>query len=332
MATTRYTGAEEDPGGNLSHRGDQPAGRFHAGRFQRPAQTHRADRRGLCRPGDCAQCGPHRAEGFRFQPRAAEEGRRAGIDKCRYSGGVRRRGDGQGVVVDHRRPHGQAGLVSPSPSAPMSALALCPSSGSAPTAQKKKYLPLLASGEWVGAYALSESSSGSDAMNARTKRRALRRRHALPAQRREDVDHQRLVCRCFRDLCQGGWRKVHGLHRRAHLSRLQLGPGGAQARHSRLLHLSADSQRLPGSGGERTRRGRQGSDNRLQHPERGTLQAGRGLRGRCAHLPRKFHQVGKGAQGLRQIHRRVRHGARDAGRHRHRHLCRRGAGLSHRRA
>ncbi|MDR3764172.1 MAG: acyl-CoA dehydrogenase family protein [Acidobacteriota bacterium] len=36
-------------------------------------------------------------------------------------------------------------------------------------AQKKKYLPLLASGEWVGAYALSESSSGSDAMNARAK-------------------------------------------------------------------------------------------------------------------------------------------------------------------
>jgi butyryl-CoA dehydrogenase len=30
-------------------------------------------------------------------------------------------------------------------------------------------LPKLASGEWVGAYALSESSSGSDAMNARTK-------------------------------------------------------------------------------------------------------------------------------------------------------------------
>jgi butyryl-CoA dehydrogenase len=35
--------------------------------------------------------------------------------------------------------------------------------------QKKKYLPRLASGEWIGAYALSESSSGSDAMNARTK-------------------------------------------------------------------------------------------------------------------------------------------------------------------
>jgi alkylation response protein AidB-like acyl-CoA dehydrogenase len=35
--------------------------------------------------------------------------------------------------------------------------------------QKKKYLPRLASGEMVGAYALSESTSGSDAMNSRTR-------------------------------------------------------------------------------------------------------------------------------------------------------------------
>jgi butyryl-CoA dehydrogenase len=34
--------------------------------------------------------------------------------------------------------------------------------------QKKKYLPKLASGEFIGAYALSESTSGSDALNART--------------------------------------------------------------------------------------------------------------------------------------------------------------------
>ena len=37
--------------------------------------------------------------------------------------------------------------------------------------QKKKYLPGLASGEKVGAYALSESSSGSDALNCRTQAR-----------------------------------------------------------------------------------------------------------------------------------------------------------------
>src|SRR5215471_13042566 len=35
--------------------------------------------------------------------------------------------------------------------------------------QKKKYLPKLASGEVVGAYALSESSSGSDALNCRAR-------------------------------------------------------------------------------------------------------------------------------------------------------------------
>jgi alkylation response protein AidB-like acyl-CoA dehydrogenase len=36
-------------------------------------------------------------------------------------------------------------------------------------AQKEKYLPRLASGEWIAAYALSEASSGSDAMNLRTR-------------------------------------------------------------------------------------------------------------------------------------------------------------------
>ena len=35
--------------------------------------------------------------------------------------------------------------------------------------QKQKYLPKLASGEYVGAYALSEPTSGSDALNARTR-------------------------------------------------------------------------------------------------------------------------------------------------------------------
>lgn len=35
--------------------------------------------------------------------------------------------------------------------------------------QKAKYLPKLAAGEWIGAYALSESSSGSDALSLRTK-------------------------------------------------------------------------------------------------------------------------------------------------------------------
>jgi alkylation response protein AidB-like acyl-CoA dehydrogenase len=36
-------------------------------------------------------------------------------------------------------------------------------------AQKKKYLPKVASGEWIGAYALSEPNSGSDALSASTR-------------------------------------------------------------------------------------------------------------------------------------------------------------------
>src|SRR6185503_9691061 len=35
--------------------------------------------------------------------------------------------------------------------------------------QKRKYLPKLASGEWIGAYALTEPHSGSDALAAKTK-------------------------------------------------------------------------------------------------------------------------------------------------------------------
>ena len=35
--------------------------------------------------------------------------------------------------------------------------------------QKQRYLPRLASGEWIAAYALSEATSGSDAMNVRTR-------------------------------------------------------------------------------------------------------------------------------------------------------------------
>jgi butyryl-CoA dehydrogenase len=35
--------------------------------------------------------------------------------------------------------------------------------------QKERYLPKLSTGEWIGAYALSEASSGSDAMNIRTR-------------------------------------------------------------------------------------------------------------------------------------------------------------------
>ena len=57
--------------------------------------------------------------------------------------------------------------------------------------QKQKYLPKLATGEWIGAYALSESTSGSDALNARTRAVLSADGTTYIAERREDVDHQR---------------------------------------------------------------------------------------------------------------------------------------------
>src|SRR6185369_9920606 len=36
-------------------------------------------------------------------------------------------------------------------------------------AQKRKYLPRFASGEWISSYSLSEASSASDAMNAKAR-------------------------------------------------------------------------------------------------------------------------------------------------------------------
>jgi alkylation response protein AidB-like acyl-CoA dehydrogenase len=56
--------------------------------------------------------------------------------------------------------------------------------------QKQRYLPKLATAEWIGSYGLSEASSGSDAMNVRTRATPLARRRPLHPQRREDVDHQ----------------------------------------------------------------------------------------------------------------------------------------------
>ncbi len=68
--------------------------------------------------------------------------------------------------------------------------------------QKKKYLPRLATAELVGAYALSESTSGSDAHEQPHPRRALARWQALHPERREDVDHQRPLRRPVHHLRQ----------------------------------------------------------------------------------------------------------------------------------
>ena len=55
--------------------------------------------------------------------------------------------------------------------------------------QKKKWLPKLATGELIGAIAMSEPGTGSDLQGVRTTREEIRQR--LRAQRLEDLHHQR---------------------------------------------------------------------------------------------------------------------------------------------
>ena len=148
--------------------------------------------------------------------------------------------------------------------------------------QKRKYLPKLASGEWVAAYALSEASSGSDAMNIRT------RATLSPDGSHYILNGEKMwITNCgFADLFtvfrQDRRRAVLRVSRGAHLSRSEDRRRGAQAGHSRLFHLPAHSRQLRGAGGEPAGRSRQGPPHRFQRAERGPLQAGRGVRGRSA--------------------------------------------------
>ena len=169
-------------------------------------------------------------------------------------------------------------------------------------AQKRKYLPKLATGEWIAAYALSESSSGSDAMNCRT-------RAVLSADGRHYVlngEKMWITNSGFADLFTV-FAKVDGEKFSAFLIErdtpgLLRRRGGAQARHSRLVHLPADSRRLQGARGEPAGRDRQGPPHRLQHPQYRPLQAGRGLRRRRAQQRWQRRAIRQGAQSVRQIH------------------------------
>ena len=108
--------------------------------------------------------------------------------------------------------------------------------------QKKKYLPRLASGEIVGAYALSESTSGSDAMNCRARAAAFPRRQALHPERRKNVDHQRRLCRSVHRLRQDRWRKVFRIPGGTNVPRLLHRRRRTQDGHSRVVDLPHHSQ------------------------------------------------------------------------------------------
>ena len=102
-------------------------------------------------------------------------------------------------------------------------------------AQKKKYLPKFASGEWISSYSLSEASSASDAMNAKARAVLSPDGKQLDPERREDVAHQRRLRRRLHHLRQGGRRALHRLHHREGDAGRQPGRRGEEDRHQGLV-------------------------------------------------------------------------------------------------
>ena len=160
--------------------------------------------------------------------------------------------------------------------------------------QKRKYLPRLATGELIAAYALTEPGSGSDALAAKTKavlsadgksyrltgtkqfitNAALRRSvHGV----RQDPDARR--------------REVHRLPGRAQHPRPDRGPEEHKLgiRGSSTCPLILEDCVVPV--GERAGDDRPGPQDRLQHPEHRPLEAGRGRRRRGEVLPGAGDQI-----------------------------------------
>ena len=152
--------------------------------------------------------------------------------------------------------------------------------------RRREYLPKLATGEHVAAFALTEPSAGSDAAAIQTRAELSAGRQRLRAQRLEDLDHQRRLRRRVHRL------RAHLVARRGRTSRrsprssssaamgVKNGPARAQARHPRLVD---DRDLLRGRArarGERARRGRARLQGRDGGAEQRAPRARRGLRRR----------------------------------------------------
>ncbi len=196
--------------------------------------------------------------------------------------------------------------------------------------QKKKYLPRLASGEIVGAYALSESTSGSDAMNCRT-------RAVLSSDGKHYVlngEKMWITNAGFADLFTV-FAKIDGEKFSAFLvekdfpgfsigaEEHKMGIRGSSTCPIILNDCKVPAENLLGEIGKRP-------PHRLQHPEYRTLQAGRDVRRWRTGLAGECDRLRQAAQGIQQGHRRLRVGAREDRQYGDAAVCRRIAGIPHR--
>jgi len=86
-----------------------------------------------------------------------------------------------------------------------SSLVMVPINEFGTEAQKQKYLPKLATGEWIGCFGLTEPDHGSDPASMAT--RAKKSEGRLRAQGQQDVDLQQPDCRCVCGVGQRGERE-----------------------------------------------------------------------------------------------------------------------------
>ncbi len=113
--------------------------------------------------------------------------------------------------------------------------------------QRQKYIPKLATGEWIGCWSLTEPEAGSDAAGTRTK--AVKDGALLGAERRQDLHHQRPVRRRLRRHGGDRSRRVAarhlGIHSRKGHARLPRRQEGEQARNARQRDRRGAVHRLP---------------------------------------------------------------------------------------
>ena len=124
--------------------------------------------------------------------------------------------------------------------------------------QQDRYLPLLASGEWLAAYALTESGSGSDSAAMRTTARRDGADYVLDGDKRfitnAGIAKRLHGLRAHRSDLEAS--RHQRLSRRVGLAGIRGRPARAEARDCRVDDRRARVHRVPRAGGEPDRRRR----------------------------------------------------------------------------
>ena len=134
-----------------------------------------------------------------------------------------------------------------------SSLVMVPIEAFGSLAQKQKYLPKLASGEWIGCFGLTEPDHGSDPGSMVTRAKKVRGR--LLAHRRQGVDLQLADIRCVSCLGEDRGRRHSRLHPGEGRERPQRPRDPRQGRPARLDHRRDRARRRICSRGEHAARG-----------------------------------------------------------------------------